>query len=54
MKSLGSDKKALADDLMLGGAALSVSDLAIIEAQEIEWLFGRRNGNGLDQESVVT
>ena len=27
------------DDSLLGGAALSVDDLEVIEAQEIRWLF---------------
>ncbi len=31
--------KELFDDLLLGGAALSIDDLAIVESQEITWLF---------------
>jgi len=54
MKIISSDKKPLVDDLLLGGAALSLYDLAMVESQEIEWLLGQRNGNQLDIEPLAS
>ncbi len=31
--------KELFDDLLLGGAAMTIDDLVIVESQEITWLF---------------
>ena len=54
MKIVGIDKKPFVNDLLLGGAALSLSDLAMVESQEIEWLFESNNDIDLDIEPLAS
>ncbi len=39
------DSLELFYDSLLGGAAMSMDDLEIIESQEIRWLFTRKDFN---------
>ena len=42
MKRPSSQHIVAVNESLLGGAAISLSDLAIIESQEIQWLFIRQ------------
>ena len=35
----------LFDDSLLGGAAMSIDDLEIVESQEIRWLFVKQDSD---------
>ncbi len=41
------------DDSLLGGAAMSVDDLEIVESQEIRWLFSTQE-NENDQNKKLS
>ena len=52
MKKSKTEKITLANDSLLGGAAMSLSDLAMIESQEIQWSFIRQETQYLDTSSI--
>ena len=45
--------REVCDDSLLGGAALSIDDLKVIESQEIRWLFVRQESEN-DQLQKIT
>ena len=42
----------LFDDSLLGGAAMSIDDLAIVESQEIRWLLVKQDNDKENNPSV--
>ncbi len=54
MKTAKSDSVSIINESLLGGAALSLSDLERVESQEIEWLFVSNNKNEIGNETNVS
>ncbi len=52
MKRNKSEKLYMVDESLLGGAALSISDLAIVQANEIKWLINSGNENDLEIQAI--
>ena len=42
------------NESLIGGAALSLDDLARVESQEIEWLFVSRSIDKLDNDPIAS
>ena len=44
--------KEFSDDFLLGGAAMSIDDLKIVESQEIRWFFARDQSHNDQSEDL--
>ena len=47
------EELVIIDESLLGGAALSISDLASVESKEIRWVLISRNEKDLEIEPIV-
>ena len=45
--------REVCDDSLLGGAALSIDDLKVIESQEIRWLFVRQESENDQLQKIA-